>query len=133
MDNERPVDVARHFEESFPGCKLNIPLIRGKMDTDLTFWAKRQAGPVLQNEAPRLRNPCRGVQVSPSKIWHDQHRCCCRGGYCGQGGQSRPRRHFFAPGPANGRSEEHTSELQSLMRIPYAAFCLQKTKQHTTK
>src|SRR3546814_4368112 len=24
------------------------------------------------------------------------------------------------------RSEEHTSELQSLMRIPYAAFCLQK-------
>src|SRR3546814_9685974 len=27
------------------------------------------------------------------------------------------------------RSEEHTSELQSLMRISYAAFCLQKTKQ----
>src|SRR3546814_14621007 len=27
-----------------------------------------------------------------------------------------------------GRSEEHTSELQSLMRISYAAFCLKKTK-----
>src|SRR3546814_8793288 len=26
------------------------------------------------------------------------------------------------------RSEEHTSELQSLMRIPYAVFCLQKKK-----
>src|SRR3546814_8834304 len=26
------------------------------------------------------------------------------------------------------RSEEHTSELQSLMRIPYAAFCLKKNK-----
>src|SRR3546814_4671902 len=26
-----------------------------------------------------------------------------------------------------GRSEEHTSELQSLMRIPYADFCLKKT------
>src|SRR3546814_6879729 len=26
-----------------------------------------------------------------------------------------------------GRSEEHTSELQSLLRISYAAFCLQKT------
>src|SRR3546814_8745587 len=26
------------------------------------------------------------------------------------------------------RSEEHTSELQSLMRISYAGFCLQKTK-----
>src|SRR3546814_5203223 len=26
------------------------------------------------------------------------------------------------------RSEEHTSELQSLMRLPYAVFCLQKKK-----
>src|SRR3546814_8575182 len=30
------------------------------------------------------------------------------------------------------RSEEHTSELQSLMRISYAVFCLKKQKQHTT-
>src|SRR3546814_6361647 len=31
------------------------------------------------------------------------------------------------------RSEEHTSELQSLMRISYAVFCLKKknTKEHT--
>src|SRR3546814_2857562 len=28
------------------------------------------------------------------------------------------------------RSEEHTSELQSLMRISYAVFCLQSTKYH---
>src|SRR3546814_6282302 len=31
-----------------------------------------------------------------------------------------------------GRSEEHTSELQSLMRISYAVFCLKK-KQHQHK
>src|SRR3546814_10213616 len=30
------------------------------------------------------------------------------------------------------RSEEHTSELQSLMRISYAVFCLTKQKQHKT-
>src|SRR3546814_3309204 len=30
---------------------------------------------------------------------------------------------------ATGRSEEHTSELQSLMRNSYAVFCLQKKKQ----
>src|SRR3546814_11720067 len=30
------------------------------------------------------------------------------------------------------RSEEHTSELQSLMRISYAVFCLKKKKQTTT-
>src|SRR3546814_8589757 len=29
------------------------------------------------------------------------------------------------------RSEEHTSELQSLMRISYAVFCLKKNRQHT--
>src|SRR3546814_5689674 len=31
------------------------------------------------------------------------------------------------------RSEEHTSELQSLMRISYAVFCLKKKKNHTTQ
>src|SRR3546814_10509820 len=29
------------------------------------------------------------------------------------------------------RSEEHTSELQSLMRISYAVFCLKKKSKHT--
>src|SRR3546814_7711818 len=32
-----------------------------------------------------------------------------------------------------GRSEEHTSELQSLMRISYAVFCLKKTNINTYK
>src|SRR3546814_8995373 len=31
-----------------------------------------------------------------------------------------------------GRSEEHTSELQSLMRISYAVFCLKKKKKNNT-
>src|SRR3546814_9542102 len=33
----------------------------------------------------------------------------------------------------HGRSEEHTSELQSLMRISYAVFCLQKHKHLITE
>src|SRR3546814_5556496 len=33
---------------------------------------------------------------------------------------------------ASVRSEEHTSELQSLMRISYAVFCLKKKKNITT-
>src|SRR3546814_8189780 len=32
-----------------------------------------------------------------------------------------------------GRSEEHTSELQSLMRRSYAVFCLKKNNNTTTK
>src|SRR3546814_8762258 len=40
-------------------------------------------------------------------------------------------RHFQldAPPPGLARSEEHTSELQSLMRISYAVFCLKKKKK----
>src|SRR3546814_7590025 len=33
--------------------------------------------------------------------------------------------------PLNARSEEHTSELQSLMRISYAVFCLKKKNNNT--
>src|SRR3546814_2860786 len=55
----------------------------------------------------------------------------------GEGGESllglgarQPRRKFpaFAVHLIGYRSEEHTSELQSLMRISYAVFCLKKKK-----
>src|SRR3546814_3868740 len=35
-------------------------------------------------------------------------------------------------GEVKARSEEHTSELQSLMRISYAVFCLKKKSNHYT-
>src|SRR3546814_8756239 len=44
-------------------------------------------------------------------------------------GHDRPE--VYALRLPKARSEEHTSELQSLMRISYAVFCLKKTtKQH---
>src|SRR3546814_8903989 len=39
---------------------------------------------------------------------------------------------FLRNGSRNRRSEEHTSELQSLMRISYAVFCLKKKKTNKT-
>src|SRR3546814_4905286 len=60
-------------------------------------------------------------------------------GESGEGGRVRhrhihPRCQFGERRRAHGglhmqRSEEHTSELQSLMRISYAVFCLKKKKQ----
>src|SRR3546814_3824977 len=44
----------------------------------------------------------------------------------------RFRRAEIAP-PAESRSEEHTSELQSLMRTSYAVFCLKNTNTHCRK
>src|SRR3546814_5055182 len=54
-------------------------------------------------------------------------------------GVGRWREHSFAFGldrlllgyATGDRSEEHTSELQSLMRISYAVFCLKKKNTHT--
>src|SRR3546814_1158476 len=43
-------------------------------------------------------------------------------------GRGRVGRRLFR----GGRSEEHTSELQSLMRISYAVFCLKKKKSDKT-
>src|SRR3546814_8105952 len=44
------------------------------------------------------------------------------------GDDRRPRRGRRGRRPRRGRSEEHTSELQSLMRTSYAVFCLKKKK-----
>src|SRR3546814_7037282 len=47
--------------------------------------------------------------------------------------EQRTHAHQRVGGPHHplDRSEEHTSELQSLMRISYAVFCLKKKKQKT--
>src|SRR3546814_9213060 len=47
-----------------------------------------------------------------------------RGAFAGVTAKLRP--HVALPLVATNRSEEHTSELQSLMRISYAVFCLNK-------
>src|SRR3546814_8690901 len=53
-----------------------------------------------------------------------------RGSICfeGEAIESLPTDAIVARGIVLVRSEEHTSEIQSLMRISYAVFCLQKKK-----
>src|SRR3546814_4007917 len=69
-----------------------------------------------------------------------EHHAAARKGSVAQKGICRaglPRRaHRGCDGPDHarcGRSEEHTSELQSLMRISYAVFCLKKKKKQQTQ
>src|SRR3546814_4508953 len=70
-------------------------------------------------EDDRIFGP-RKIAVRPADI--PRHRR--RGGQ--RGGEQRPR--FQERAGKRLRSEEHTSELQSLMRISYAVFCLKKKK-----
>src|SRR3546814_5506287 len=79
--------------------------------------------PVVEpRRGPELHGAVKGLAGA-------DHRFLGRG-LCDMGGQLcatlyKPRRNVCAM-----RSEEHTSELQSLMRISYAVFCLKK-KPHT--
>src|SRR3546814_6356348 len=59
-------------------------------------------------------SPCALAIATPSAVLSGVARAA-RGGVLIKGG-----------GPLETRSEEHTSELQSLMRISYAVFCLKK-------
>src|SRR3546814_6884285 len=58
------------------------------------------------------------------KAWH----MSCL--YRDSGGIFRHRQGVIWQSKVNLRSEEHTSELQSLMRISYAVFCLKKKKTY---
>src|SRR3546814_9676335 len=64
----------------------------------------------------RQRRADAGADLLKRRIADRAHSAACRKG-------SSPR-----SSPALSRSEEHTSELQSLMRISYAVFCLKKKK-----
>src|SRR3546814_7034426 len=74
---------------------------------------------------PRLWG--RGARGGPAD--RDRHRRRPRGDGPGRRPRGEGRRLVSALGE---RSEEHTSELQSLMRISYAVFCLKKKKKPTT-
>src|SRR3546814_10602956 len=64
--------------------------------------------------------PCGGAWADCRRAGDRHH--LCRHAWQGLCGNLRIGR------PATDRSEEHTSELQSLMRISYAVFCLKKKK-----
>src|SRR3546814_2011437 len=85
-----------------------------------TPWAGR-------NEADR--RVVSGSRVSPDHRGdHGQGQAERRSeGNQGQG-EEKDRRDGRRRADGDGRSEEHTSELQSLMRSSYAVFCLQNTK-----
>src|SRR3546814_7845304 len=78
------------------------------------------------------RGPCGVLQARSLHVHLKPRR---RGGGAARVAEERPlddarRRHDALP--LAFRSEEHTSELQSLMRISYAVFCLKKKKQTIT-
>src|SRR3546814_3662346 len=94
-------------------CEAIAPEERRRDDQDLHGRGDRldRAGGCRRH--PRCRRP------------RADRRARAQGGRAGR--RRRPR-----PCADRHRSEEHTSELQSLMRISYAVFCLKTTELSTT-
>src|SRR3546814_7661754 len=75
--------------------------------------------PAPPRPTPPRRRSTRGARRSCGQRGFEIARCFGAGNRGQMGQEDRGRMH---------RSEEHTSELQSLMRISYAVFCLKKKK-----
>src|SRR3546814_9703655 len=86
--------------------------------SDLDEAARERAGPIFGEARARFIAGS-AAEGTPFRIDPARHDLCRRGVV--DQSVNPDRRH---------RSEEHTSELQSLMRISYAVFCLKK-KKHT--
>src|SRR3546814_2634083 len=103
------------------------------MDEEIKRWtARRKSALVLQERGPRtgsgsLKGEERGQVYLISCFFRPSAWAM------GRPGRSEASGLRFDHCLEGVRSEEHTSELQSLMRISYAVFCLKKkknTKQH---
>src|SRR3546814_8790721 len=76
-----------------------------------------------------------GIQ---KREWHGQYwarwgDACAEAGFTPNTASQKISDDLILQKLAEARSEEHTSELQSLMRISYADFCFNKTKQQHNK
>src|SRR3546814_9714712 len=79
----------------------------------------------MQSRTTRLRFPMRWpARAAPLEVASHQRDCS-------NSPHRLERRCLSQSSACPGRSEEHTSELQSLMRISYAVFCLKKTNEQT--
>src|SRR3546814_10155435 len=103
-------------------------------DTLFPYTSLFRSG-LLRSRYRRSRAPAPGYPVG--RLFRDRrrNRRACRPRAALSGAERRIRHHGELLGLSDRgallpRSEEHTSELQSLMRISYAVFCLTKKKRH---
>src|SRR3546814_3589347 len=86
----------------------------------------------LEYRGGRGQAPSCAGQARRGRGAKDRSRTACPARSCSQAGTGASSGDVQRDA-ARTRSEEHTSELQSLMRISYAVFCLKKKNIHTKK
>src|SRR3546814_3076573 len=125
-----------------PGAELSAPRAQG-----FRIWRLSHSGGHLGRRQPRLYAYDGGALAGARKVRPDAlfARSRARAAQICVGALRRRRAYVpraalrlhagedILPPRHHDRSEEHTSELQSLMRISYAVFCLKKNTKKTQK
>src|SRR3546814_1903528 len=110
--------------------------------SDLPSMIKRQAQAGYQPRQSAPSRCCTGAYIPPAsgafpyrRSWRAPNSASDAGGLWTPCADRCPAQFGHACHKDEGRSEEHTSELQSLMRISYAVFCFKKKNKikKTTK
>src|SRR3546814_8882663 len=97
------------------------------LDPREDFYERWHGSSLILAAAERnLLSPAEAVTRIVPERYGDAAECL------GHGAVGAPLAGLLTQAVARVRSEEHTSELQSLMRTSYAVFCLQKKKIKTT-
>src|SRR3546814_10246205 len=105
----------------------------------------RRSSALLDRGDERAARPLQpvdlGIGVEDGHAFALEHHCSGRFPHADRSGEPEDERpaepragalpspHAISSARSSSRSEEHTYELQSLMRISYAVFCLKKKKQ----
>src|SRR3546814_4141901 len=130
----------QHFGEEVPGRLVVRPVMAedaaglGCIGCPAALGGevgRQQPERSLCPEKSSLRLPPQDIEVAIC-LHKSRRRCCRRACLVGGQGREAEARKPLRQGRID-RSEEHTSELQSLMRISYAVFCLKKNKTDYTK
>src|SRR3546814_7015571 len=106
------------------------------LDPDLVALLEMHACELLLPQCPAPRRAQHPEQCADVAVGREQLHIAVRAmGFAGANAEQQllERRHNEERKFALERSEEHTSELQSLMRISYAVFCLKKKKTPVTQ
>src|SRR3546814_9974946 len=99
---------------------------------DIALWHDREGGFAVLWSRRRPRREIPAGQAEQDLPPVGQSSDDGIGGDSGLGDSTAPDAPQTGKGKGAARSEEHTSELQSLMRSSYAVFCLNKQKKRTT-
>src|SRR3546814_8758835 len=97
-------------------------LVTGVQTCALPIWSSRRVRAACRRPEPSLSGAERALSLLPGHLLPALSPLPC---------YSTDVRVISSSATVPARSEEHTSELQSLMRISYAVFCLKKNKTIT--